>query len=436
MNVWFRKTPQELLPEGTKCPKCGGLEFTKETDILDVWFDSGVSHIAVLDKREGLHSPADVYLEGNDQYRGWFQASLWPSIAIKGKSPFKTIITHGWTLDEQGRQMHKSLGNTVSPKEIYDKFGADVLRLWVVSEDYRDDLRIGEHLIQKCADSYRKIRNTFKYLLGNLSDFEKGKELEYEKLLDTDKYALGLLYNLERRVVNFNDGYEFYRSFREIYNFCAVDMSSFYLDVLKDRLYIYPRDSIERQSAQTAIHHILKSLMTMLSVFLPFTMEEVFRIHFAGSEEDSVHLLEWKDFNPAWNNTELIGKFDSLLKAREVVLKAVEILRSGMSEGENIGSSLAARVEIKPLNKHYGELLREYKDSLRYLFIVSEVTITDNIDGVMAGTEDISVKALKAKGDKCSRCWNYSEEVGSFPDHPELCERCHPIVSALQGGVK
>jgi len=434
IDVWFSKTPSELLPKGTKCPKCGSTEFRKEADILDVWFDSGVSHFAVLDKREGLHSPADVYIEGNDQYRGWFQHSLWPSIAIKDESPFKTIITHGWTLDEEGHPMHKSLGNVISPKQVYDKFGADVLRLWVVSEDYRDDMRIGENLIQKCADSYRKIRNTFRYLLGNLSDFDPGNILDYDKLFDIDKYALGLLYKLDRNVVNFNDCYEFYRSFREIYNFCAVDMSSFYLDILKDRLYIYPKKSVERLSAQTAMHHILKSLMTMLSVFLPFTMDEVFRSYFTGNENDSVHLQDWKDCDPVWNNTGILNKFSELLKVRDVVLKAVEIIRSGTGGEENIGSSLAAGVKIKPWNDHYRELLMEYKDSLRYLFIVSEAEITDNIDQPTAFSDDVSVRAFKAKGKKCARCWNYSEEVGSYADYPDLCERCRPIVSNIKEG--
>ena len=329
--------------------------------------------------------------------------------------------------------MHKSQGNTVSPKEVYDKFGADVLRLWVVSEDYRDDLRIGGNLIQKCADSYRKIRNTFKYLLGNLSDFDESKILKYADLMDADKYALNRLYKLDRSVLQFNDGYEFYRSFREIYNFCAVDMSSFYLDVLKDRLYIYPKGSPERLSAQTAMHHILKSLMTMLSVFLPFTMEEVYKIYFNPGEEDSIHLQDWNETDPAWNNARIESKFDELLKVREVVLKAVEMLRSGTSGADNIGSSLAAGVRIKPLNKHYKELLGEYGDSLRYLFIVSGVEITDNMDAGagVASSEDVSVYAYKAPGGKCARCWNYSTEVGSFPDHPELCERCRPIVAAV-----
>ena len=248
--------------------------------------------------------------------------------------------------------------------------------------------------------------------------------------MDTDKYALSRLYKLDRSVLAFNDGYEFYRSFREIYNFCAVDMSSFYLDVLKDRLYIYPKDSPERLSAQTAMHHVLKSLMTMLSVFLPFTMEEVYKIYFNPGEEDSIHLQDWKETDPAWNNTSIESKFDELLKIREIVLKAVEMLRSG-SGSDNIGSSLAAGVKIKPLNKHYKELLGEYKDSLRYLFIVSEVEISDAIDKSMVNSDDVSVYAYKAPGEKCARCWNYSTEVGSFSDHPELCERCHPIVTAI-----
>ncbi len=431
IDAWYKKSPQELMPAGAKCAKCGHTEFKKETDILDVWFDSGVSHIAVLDKRENLHSPADVYLEGNDQYRGWFQSSLWPSVAIKNNAPFKTIVTHGWTLDEQGKPMHKSAGNAVSPKEVYEKFGADVLRLWVVSEDYRDDMRIGEHLIQKCTESYRKLRNTFRYLLGNLSGFSLEKALSYDKLLDVDKYVLALLYRLNRNVVKFNDDFEFYRSFREVYNFCAVDMSAFYMDMLKDRLYTYPKESRERLSAQTTMYYVLKNIMLMLAPVLPFTMEEVFLNYFAKNQEDSIHLQDWNDTDTQWNNEEIYKKFTGILKVRDVVLKAVEFLRSGESDKELIGSSLETRVEIKALNKQYAELLNEQKDSLRYLFIVSEAVLTDNIKTVTAQDENVSVFAEKAKGKKCARCWNYSEKVGEYPEHPELCERCYPIVKAL-----
>jgi isoleucyl-tRNA synthetase len=428
IDVWYKKEANELAPQGTKCPKCGSKNLSKETDILDVWFDSGVSHYAVLDKREGLSSPADVYLEGNDQYRGWFQSSLWPSVAIKGHAPYKTIVTHGWMLDEQGKQMHKSLGNAVSPREVTEKFGADVLRLWTVTEDYRGDLRIGENLIQKSAESYRKIRNTFRYLLSNLDGFDQNQALKYNDLMDADQYALSMLYRLNKSVEKTNDDFEFYKSFREIYNFCAVDLSSFYLDILKDRLYIYPKNSRERLSAQTAMSFILEQLMLMLVPILPFTMEEVFRSYFSKDENDSVHLQTWKDVPEEWNNEALFAEFSDLMKVRETVLKAVEFLRSDPSQKEPIGSGLAARVEVKPLNQKFKDLLLKHVSYLRYFFIVSEAQIADNLQNIISQDENTAVFAEKVSGKKCSRCWNYSKEVGNFEDHPELCERCYPIV--------
>jgi len=432
IEIWFTKEASELLPDNIKCPKCGHNRFKKETDILDVWFDSGVSHYAVLDKREELQSPADVYLEGNDQYRGWFQASLWPSIAIKGNAPFKTIITHGWTLDEQGRPMHKSLGNTVSPKEIYDKYGADVLRLWTVTEDYRDDLRIGDHLIQKCIESYRKLRNTFRYLLGNLNNFKKENAMPYDRLFPVDKYILSLLYQLNKKVEKFYDNYEFYRAFREIYNFCAIDLSSFYLDILKDRLYIYPEKSTERLSAQTVMYFVLQQLTIMLSPILPFTMEEVYENFFSSGESDSVHLQDWKDALLEWNNEDIYKKFSDLMKIRDSVLKAIEFLRSDSSVKNPIGSSLEAQIKIKPMNKYTAGLLSEYKDSLRYLFIVSQVEITDNLSEITIQDENVAIYSSHAEGKKCARCWNYSVHVGESHSHPELCERCLPIVESMQ----
>ncbi len=429
IDIWYKKEAKELVPNGTKCPNCGGTEFKKETDILDVWFDSGVSNIAVLDKREDLHSPADVYLEGNDQYRGWFQHSLWPSIAIKEAAPYKTVITHGWMLDEQGRQMHKSLGNTISPKEIYDKFGADVLRLWVVTEDYRGDLRIGENLINKSAESYRKIRNTFKYLLGNLDGFKSESMVDYNDLFSIDKYALSILYRLCGNVEKFNDDYEFYKGFREIYNFCAVDMSSFYMDILKDRLYIYPKDSIERQSARTAMFYILKYLMIMLAPILPFTMEEVYLNFFTNSTGESVHLQDWLEPEEEWRNDSIYKEFTDLIKIRDVVLKAVEVLRNNKSEEEPIGSSLQARVVVQPLNNYHKDILIKYQKELRYLFIVSDVEISEKLESITAQDDNTAVYSEKARGNKCARCWNYSEKVGSFPVHSDLCERCIKIVS-------
>lgn len=431
VDIWYKKEAGELLPAGFKCPKCGKSSFKKETDILDVWFDSGVSHIAVLDKRKELKSPADVYLEGNDQYRGWFQASLWPSIAIKSVAPFKAILTHGWALDEQGRQMHKSLGNTVSPKEICDKLGSDVLRLFFVTEDFRDDFRVGDNLIQKCGEMYRKIRNTFRYLLGNLDGYTTSQALKYSDMLSLDRFMLAKLYKLRETAVKYFDNFEFYRVFREIYNFCSVDLSSFYLDILKDRLYIYGKDSQERLSAQTTLYAMLENIMMMLAPILPFTMEEIYQNFFTKDTENSIHLQQWKDLPMEWNNETIFNEFTEILKARDVVFKAIEYLRSDKSQSEPIGSGLEAKVTIKPLNKYYQGILKEYASVLRYIFIVSEVVIADEIANPIAQDENIAVFTEKAKGQKCGRCWNFSLEVGKHPEHPELCERCYPVVINL-----
>ncbi|URA11308.1 isoleucine--tRNA ligase [Thermospira aquatica] len=429
IDVWFDRDAAELLPTGTVCHNCGGKTFRKETDILDVWFDSGVSNIAVLDKHPQLHSPADVYLEGNDQYRGWFQASLWPSVAVKDKAPFKAIITHGWVLDEQGRQMHKSLGNAVSPREIYEKFGADVLRLWVVTEDYRGDLRIGSQLIQKAADSYRKVRNTFRFIMGNLDGFSTDKKLPVSKLKPVDAYMLSELANLADRVTRFFDQYEFYRGFRELYNFCAVDLSAFYLDILKDRLYIYEKESYERLSAQTVLYEILRVLTILFAPILSFTMEEVYQTYFAKSEGDSVLLQDWPEIPQEWRNDDLAKDFDALKAIRESVLKAIEALRSRETD---LGGSLETKILLEPKNPYTRGLLEKYEKDIRFFFIVSQVEIT-SVNQADAEDDNVKVKAEKADGQKCARCWNYSVHVGEFSDYPDLCERCAPIVSKMQG---
>ncbi len=427
IDIWYRKSPEELLPAGFVCPKCGGKHFIKEMDILDVWFDSGVSHFAVLDQREGLSSPADIYLEGSDQYRGWFQSSYWPSLAIHNRAPFKTVVTNGWVLDEHGKQMHKSLGNTVSPKEVYDKFGADVLRLWVVTEDYTRDLRIGDNLIQKAVDAYRKLRNTFRYFLGNLNGFDESQALSYGDLLPLDQYALGKLFDLNDRVEKFYDNFEFHRAFREIYNFCVIDLSNRYLDILKDQLYIYAPNSQERLSAQTALNHILRSLMMMLAPVLPFTMEEIYMQVFAKDDNDSVHLQTWVSPASEWKNDILIQEVDEVMKVRDVVLKGMEKLRGNGT----IGQPLESRVSLHPLNETLKNLLEKYQSSLKYWLIASEVRLTDNIAAHSESTDDIEILVEKAEGEKCERCWHYSTGVGSYAKHPTLCERCASIVETL-----
>jgi isoleucyl-tRNA synthetase len=428
IDVWFDREPAELLPAGTVCHNCGGKTFRKETDILDVWFDSGVSNIAVLDKHPMLHSPADVYLEGNDQYRGWFQASLWPSVATKDKAPFKAVITHGWVLDEQGRQMHKSLGNAVSPKEVYDKFGADVLRLWVVTEDYRGDLRIGANLIQKAVDSYRKVRNTFRFIMGNLDGFSPDKKVPVSKLKPVDAYMLSELASLTERVTTFFDQYEFYRGFRELYNFCAVDLSAFYLDILKDRLYIYERESYERLSAQTVLYEMLRVLTILFAPILSFTMEEVYQTYFAKGEGDSVLLQDWPVIPAEWRNENLTKDFKALLDIRESVLKAIEVLRS---REKDLGGSLETKILLEAKNPYTKELLAKYKEDIRFFFIVSQVEYT-TVSSPDAEDDNVKVQAKLADGKKCARCWNYSVHVGESSEYPDLCERCAPIVKKMK----
>jgi isoleucyl-tRNA synthetase len=434
IEAWYKHETADFLPVGYKCPKCGHTEFDKEKDILDVWFDSGVSHFAVLDQRDYLQSPADIYLEGNDQYRGWFQSSMWMSVALKGKPPFKTIITHGMALDEQGRQMHKSLMNSVAPKVIYDKFGADVLRLWFVSENSTHDMRIGDTMIQKSVDAYRKLRNTFRYLMGNLKKFDRANPMPYKDMMDIDKYALALLSGLTKRVGEYYDGFEFFRGFRDIYNFCVIDMSNRYLDILKDRLYIYPADSAEGRSGRTALSHILKSLMTMLSPILPFTMEEVFQKHYASEPEtmkESVHLQKWIETPAEWDNPEIFKKFDEIMNMRDSVLKALEVLRFAGT----IGNPMDAKVTVKAANAEQKKMLDEYKDHLRYFFIVSQVSIADEIKNPTTEENGFAVSAEPADGAKCGRCWNFSTHVGADADHPELCERCVPVVKSMPAEV-
>jgi len=428
IDVWFDREVSELLPPQTTCHNCGGKTFRKETDILDVWFDSGVSHIAVLDKHPELHSPADVYLEGNDQYRGWFQASLWPSVAIKDRAPFKAIITHGWVLDEQGRQMHKSLGNAVSPREVYDKFGADVLRLWVVTEDYRGDLRIGSNLIQKAVDSYRKIRNTFRFLMGNLDGFSLDRRLEVPRLKPVDAFMLSRLAELTDTVSRFFDQYEFYRGFRELYNFCAVDLSAFYLDILKDRLYIYERDSEERLSAQTVLYEILRVMTILFVPILTFTMEEVYQTYFARGEGESVLLQDWPVIPDQWRNETLTKDFHTLIEIRESVLKAIEVLRT---REKDLGGSLETQILIEAKNPYTKALLEKYQRDIRFLFIVSQVSYT-TVASPDVEDDHVRVQALRAEGTKCARCWNYSVHVGEDADYPDLCERCAPIVRKMK----
>ncbi|MGL5721424.1 MAG: isoleucine--tRNA ligase, partial [Brevinema sp.] len=401
LDFWFDTPASDLLPNGTKC-QCGCSDFTKEEDILDVWFDSGSSHYAVLTKR-GMSNPADLYLEGSDQYRGWFQSSLWNSMGINGQPPFKAVCSHGWVLDENGRQMHKSAGNSVSPSEVYDKFGADVLRLWVVTEDFTKDLRIGSNIIQKTVDLYRKLRNTFRYLLGSLDGFNN--PLPYDQLLPNDRYVLYRLAEVRAEYEKYMEDLSFHRAYREIFNFAIIDLSGQYFDYLKDRLYILNTSDPARLSAQSALFYILQNLTAMSSPALVFTMEEVYQHAPFTHKKESVHLEELPIIPHEWKNEELAKDMAVLLDVRSQTLEVLQRLRD---EGQ-IGSALDANVKIA---SPQAEILNKYADSLKEMLIVSQLEIT------MA--EGLSISAEQASGHKCARCWRWETTLND----DSLCPRC------------
>ncbi|MCX8096903.1 MAG: isoleucine--tRNA ligase [Spirochaetes bacterium] len=425
IDVWFEKDIKDLIGD-FRC-ECGSDEFEKERDIVDVWFDSGVSSFCVLDEREELSSPADLYLEGSDQHRGWFQSSLWPSVAIRGIPPYKNVLTHGFVLDEQGRAMHKSLGNVVSPEEVIKKYGADVLRLWVVSEDYTEDLRIGEHILEKVVDAYRKIRNTFRYLLSNLYDFNLSDMLSYEKLTDIDKWALDKLYKTMKEIRENYNNYEFNKVFRKIYDFCNIDLSAFYFDVLKDRLYTGRKDGIKRRSSQTAMYYILIHLVKAVAPILSFTAEDVWQNFFKDRlGTDSVFFTEYEEVKEEWKNDEISRKFEYLILSRDATLKALEIAR----RDNLINSSLEAKVFIYSKDKNLLSIFEEYKKDLWEMFIVSQVEVIDGVSSKINYEENnIKVGIDRAEGKKCERCWIYSPTVGQNSQHPTICQKCIEAIS-------
>ncbi|MBQ3408027.1 MAG: isoleucine--tRNA ligase [Clostridia bacterium] len=412
-NIWYDSDVKDLLPENAKCD-CGCTDFRKETDIMDVWFDSGSTHQTVLAER-GLPE-ADLYLEGADQYRGWFQSSLLTSIAVTGKAPYKQVVTHGWTVDSQGRQMHKSLGNGVDPQEVIDEYGADILRLWVLSSDYQSDVRISKEILKQVSEVYRKIRNTARFILGNTSDFDVNKPVAYIDLQEIDKWALTRLNKLVSDCTKAYDEYEFNKAYQAINTFCVVDMSNFYLDIIKDRLYTAKPDSLERRAAQTVMYEILNSLVRMLAPMTAFTAEEIWKYmkHREGENTESVMLSFYPEVNPKFDNKELEAKWDKILKLKEDVAKVLEEARAA----KTIGHSLNAKVVLSAEGEDY-KFLCDNKDLLETVFIVSGLELKD-------GKSDIKVEV--AEGEKCERCWKYSPTVGLNPAHPTICQRCSEVL--------
>jgi isoleucyl-tRNA synthetase len=435
-DVWFTRTAEELLPSGTKC-SCGHAKWRKETDILDVWFESGSTHLAVL-TRDNQRWPADVYLEGPDQYRGWFQSSLLVGIGTRGGAPYREVVTHGWTLDEKGAPMSKSLGNAIYPAEICAKWGADLLRIWVVSQDYTADVRISEAMMTQLAEAYRKIRNTFRFALSNLYDFDPARDSVADAdLWEMDAWMLRRTGALARQCREWYDNFEFHRVYHALHDFCTVDLSSFYFDVLKDRLYTFAPKSRGRRSAQTAVYRIASTLLRLIAPITVFTSEEVWKyLPRAASEPASVHMAAF----PVAAELERVlddvraKNWDRLLQVREEVLKALEPVRAA----KTITSGLEARVTLAA-NLETVALLRKYAAYLPGLFIVSQVEIADGqAEGATAsGLAGLQIRVERAQGKKCERCWNYSTHVGESEDFPTLCERCVAALNEIErdGGL-
>ena len=426
-DVWFSKDAKELLPEDFTCPHCGeSREFYKEKDIMDVWFDSGSSHTAVCAQRPYLKYPVDVYLEGADQFRGWFQSSLLTSIAYKGVAPYKTVISHGWVVDGEGRKMSKSLGNGIVPSEIVEKYGADILRLWVASSDYHADIRISNDILKQLSEVYRKIRNTARFMLGNLNDFNPDADaVSIDKLADIDKFALMRLDALVAKCIEAYENYEYHIIFHAIHNFCVVDMSNFYLDVIKDRLYIEPVSSESRRAAQTVMQKILRTLTLLVSPILAFTSEEIwgYMPHSASDNTESVLFNEISSDMVLGKDDELVARWDRLHQVRDDVKKALEIARAS----KIIGSSLDAKVALYADGELYN-FLKANESALPVIFIASGVKVEKGEGEFKGLVEGLSVSVAPADGAKCERCWSYSTEVGTDADHPTLCPRCAKII--------
>jgi isoleucyl-tRNA synthetase len=431
-DVWFEKEAGQFLPEGYTCPKCDSDHFSKEMDILDVWFDSGVSHAAVIEADNRLISPADLYLEGSDQHRGWFQSSLLASVGTRDRAPYKSVLTHGFVVDGQGKKMSKSLGNVISPQEITNRHGAEILRLWSSSADYREDMRISNEILARLVEAYRKIRNTCRFLLGNIDDIDPAEcaleKINSEQIPEIDRLALSKLQGLIRKVSKSYETFAFYEVYHSIYHFCVMDMSSFYLDILKDRLYTFGKASKDRRAAQAVLYNILISLTKMIAPILSFTAEEIWN-HIPGSKVESIFLSDFPKVRTELVDTGLEEKWDELWKIRDEVNKALEIKR-----GEKlIGNALEAKI-ILYAGQEQRQLLEKYEEKLPEIFIVSAVELGDSSEAPQSAYSSIEVKGMsvsveKADGSKCQRCWNWKLSVGKSDDHPELCNRCIEVLA-------
>ena len=423
-DAWYEMDAKDLMPEGIKCSECGCTKFKKETDIMDVWFDSGSSHAAVLDEREYLNYPADLYLEGADQYRGWFQSSLLTSVATKGVAPYKTVVTHGWVVDGEGKKMSKSLGNTIIPDDVVKQYGADILRLWVASSDYHADIRVSPDILKQMSEVYRKIRNTARFILGCIPDFDPNKDCVTDDMLEeVDRYALMRLNDVVKASIDGYENFEFHMIFHAIHNFCVIDMSNFYLDVIKDRLYVEKSDSVTRRAAQTTIYRVLDTITRLVAPILAFTSEEIWKFmpHDSSCNTESVLFNEMP--KPKANVDEaLVARWDRIHLVRDDVKKALEIARTE----KVIGASLDAEVNVYADGEMYDFL--NSIDDLSAVFIVSKANLIKGGEGEFKGEQPIWVTVKHAEGEKCARCWKYSGDIGTDTKHPCLCARCASVL--------
>ncbi len=432
-NSWFAMSAKEILPENFQCPHCQGTEFEKESDIMDVWFDSGCSHAAVLKSRKELHWPCELYLEGTDQHRGWFQTSLLTSVASYDQAPYKAVLTHGFIVDEEGRKMSKSIGNVIPPQEVIDQYGADVLRLWAASSDYKKDVRISRKILKQLVEIYRKIRNTSRFILGNLYDFNPEKNhVPYDKLEDIDQLILSQFQDLVKRTTDNYENYEFHTLYHDIHNFCTLNLSSFYLDIIKDRLYVFNADSLQRRAAQTVLYRMVSELTCLIAPVLSFTAEEIWQnLPDTDIKEESVFLSPWPQVNQKMVRTKMEEQWSQLLAIRKDVLKALEISRK---DGQ-IGNALQAQVDIYTEDKKLFHYLNQFKEQLETIFIVSKVELL-NYDkhnsekNVFKGEEipELSIIIKKAPGQKCERCWCYSETIGQSSRYTTICHKCVTVL--------
>ncbi len=422
-DAWYERPTEEFIPEGLACPSCGGTSFERERDILDVWFDSGSSHEAVLPFREELTWPADIYLEGSDQHRGWFQSSLLIGLGTRGRPPFHEVLTHGFLIDVDGRKMSKSIGNVIAPQEVIKESGAESLRLWVASSDFREELRVGKQILQRIVEAYRKIRNTCRYLLANVYDFNPAtQQVPLARMQEVDRYALARYAEVARDVIKGYEAYDFPGIFQRLNQLTTVDLSAFYADVSKDRLYTFAADSAERRSAQTAMYIIADGLARLLAPILPVTTEEMWK-HLPGTREASVHLAEFPKLADVEQmlNPELVRRWARLIDIRDEVNRALEVAR----QEKTIGNSLGARVRLRARGAS-AALLQSVRDDLAMLFIVSQL----DFEAVDGDGPEVEVQVARAEGEKCARCWRIVPSTSQEADTMGLCDRC---ITATEG---